>query len=224
MGNNVRGDTNWAKQYANPTQQNLHNVRKLPHGFGPPTGVAGVKCNPRNLSFTEKPLSIQKTIARFVLPAETSVTGTFTPTALIYTPSVRMRVKVTVAFEPDNQSAPDPSFQVGNNPTWNIQAMQRNPETGRESPLRVVYPSAGTQNLPDGYEFDSGSELLRVNIANLKDTSLAAAFVPNTERCNLVLCVQWEPNVEMSNEERDMLLSKCAVTFGSPIILQNNAV
>lgn len=208
----------WTKSFS--TQANSRGKPGL-KGLKIPSGIGGVKCMPRNLTFTEKH-ALQKTLARYVLGGEGGSTGTKNLIASVYSPSNRLRCKITVAFEPDNQSSSDPAFGA-TAPTWTIRAMHRNPETGRETPLQIAYPTSGSQSLPDAYEFDSAVELLRVT-ATVSDTSFASSYVPNTQRCNVVIVAQWEPNVEMSNTERDALYALCSITYGNPTLITNNAV
>lgn len=188
----------------------------------PPSGVGGVKCSPRNLSFTQKH-ALVKEIAHYVLPgdAPTAATGSQSIKAYIYSPSNRLRGEIRAVFEPDNQGAPDPSFN--RQPTWSIRAMSRNPETGREMSLQQAYPTTGVKSLPDAYEFDSAAQLLRADFT-LQDDNFASAFVPNTQRAKFLLICTWEPNVEMSHEESSSLYAQCSVQFGQPIRIQNNAV
>lgn len=180
---------------------------------------AGVQV-PRPSPFSTKH-SIRKELARFVTPGDgTGATGTFTLSPFIYTPSTRLRIGITVCIEPDNQSAPDAAFVV--QPTWHIRAMARDPETGRETALQNVYPVSGSANLPDAFEADSSSMLLRADVV-ITDTAFAAAYCPNTQRASLVCFATWEPNVPIADVELQQLYDKCSLQFGPPKLITNNA-
>lgn len=223
MSEYVKGPSiNWAMKYAGQSERVNANLKNaFSPSIAPPSGMGGIKCSPKNLSFTSKH-AITTEIAKYVLPAgEGGATGSQTLKALIYSPSNRLRGEIRAVFEPDNQGAPDPSFN--RTPTWFIRAMSRNPQTGREMALQQAYPTTGTKNLPDAYEFDSAAQLLRAEFT-LQDDNFAAAFVPNTERAKFLLICTWEPNVEMSNEEFFGLTAQCSVSFGPPKLIANNAV
>ncbi len=212
---------NWAAGYGRQASSHF-STAKPSLGLRPPSGVTDPRCMPKNLSFTGK-FAIETLLARYVLPAgEGGTTGTFTLNGLVYSPSNRLTCAISVVIEPDNQSAPDATYFAGSDPTLVMRAMERNPVTGRESALQQIFPTTGTEVIPNAYEISSACELVRVTVV-LKDTSFAAAFVPNTQRAQVKMISKWEPNVEMSNEERDSLFARCSVTYGSPALIQNNA-
>lgn len=213
----------WTGQYIGATD--LKDNRRpgppkhssIPKGSigNPPVGL------PRNLTFTRKH-ALQKLMVRFVAAGEGGTTGTQNLKAFIYTPSNRLRVAIYVAFEADNQSSIDPAFIT--QPTWSIQAMSRNPESGREVALQLAYPSSGTKNLPDAYEADTALQLLRPNIT-IADTAFSITYVPVGARASLVLIATWEPNVNFqgSEAELEVLYNQCSIQFGQPVLLTNNA-
>lgn len=212
----------FGKGSAHAKPGNYQSSRGMGRG-GPPSGVNNPQCNPRSLAFTKK-FALQKIIARYV-PAGGGgdATNTFNPIANVYNPSNRLRCMVTIALEPDNQSSGDPTF-IGTAPTWSVRPVNRNPETGRETPLQVVYPPSGvTANIPDSYEFDTNNTEHRITVIGLTHTNLAASYVPAAQNCNILISVQWEPNIEMSKEERDMLYAACQLSYGAPILIQNDA-
>lgn len=187
----------------------------------PPRGVAGIKCNPRALSFTNK-IALTKILARYQLPAEGGATGAVALQAFVYSPSNRLRGSIQVAIEPDTYgSVVDPAFNV--QPTWSIRAYARNPVTGRETPLQQAYPTSGTANLPDAYEFDSAAQLLRVDIT-VRDDSFSSSYIPNTQRANVMLICTWEPNTEVTPEELKEMEALCSITAREQVLIQNNAV
>lgn len=213
---------NWASGYGR--QASSHYKTDRPSlGLRPPSGVTDPRCMPKNLAFSGK-FAIETLLARYVLPAEVGTVGvgTFTLNGLVYSPSDRLKCVISVVIEPDNQSAPDASYFAGSEPTLAMRAMERNPVTGRETALQLIFPTTGTEVIPNSYELSSACELIRVTVV-LKDTSFSASFVPNTERANVKMIAKWEPNVEMNNAERDSLYARCSVSYGSPQTIQNNA-
>jgi len=192
----------------------------------PPGNVTNKGNNdlPNSTGFNNRTLPRQVTLARYLPTGTGGVTGAVTAVALIYSPSSRLRLSVVCAFEPDNTTTPDPSFVI--QPTWFVTAMSKNPLTGRETPLQRAYPSptgtATTRNLPDAYELDSAVKLLRVSCA-LQDTNFSNVYVPNTAAVNLVLYATWEPNVEISDEERDFLYGQCSISAQQPLLINNTA-
>lgn len=187
----------------------------------PPMGVAGLKCTPRSLAFTNK-TALSKVLARFIPSGGGGSTGTFTLRPLVYSPSTRFRVSITVAVEPDAPNGTDPAFVT--QPTWAIRTVSRNPETGFESPLQIAYPSGGSTstNLPDGYEFDSAALILRPEIT-IADTAFSAAYLAASASANLMLHVTWEPNIQISDDEKADLQNLCSITYGAPVVITNNA-
>jgi hypothetical protein len=198
----------------------------IPKGvMAPPSGVNNPKCLPKSLGFTEK-FAQTKILARFMAVADgVGATGAI-PTILaqVYNPSNRLRCIVTIAYEADTSNV-DPAFAT-TVPNWSVTPMSKNPVSGRETPLQVVYPEPGTgnQNTPDSYEVDTNIKLLRISLEGLTDASLSASYVPTTGRCNVMLIAEWEPSVEMSKEERDALYAQCVITCGPPVLIVNNAV
>lgn len=223
MRNNGPNQSWLSKYTAGPpfTQGNPFKRSQIQRNYAPPKGSPGVKCTPRSLSYTQKH-ALSKVLVRYVLPAESSRTGTQNIVAYVYSPSSRMRCRITVAIEPDNQGQQgDPAFNV--TPQWSITNINRNPETGRETPLQLAYPDTGLADLPDSAEFDTASELFRVNVT-LADNAFSSSYIPNTQRANVVLFAHWEPNLEMTKEEYADLTALCSITYGTALEIQNNAV
>lgn len=193
---------------------------------GVPTQVNAPKTDlPRNTNFSARTFPKTLNVARYV-PHGTAgaLTGAQIVTALVYSPSNRLKVCVTVAFEPDNTTTPDPAFV--DQPTWSIRAMSRNPESGRETPMQLAYPpplgAVTVMPLPDAYEGDSAIKEMRVTL-NLNSDNFSAAYVPNTAGVNVVLYVTWEPNVEITDQERDYLYGQCSISAQAPLTIDNNA-
>jgi hypothetical protein len=210
----------WAKAYGGLADVNrVRGGHSFPTMIAPPSGVGGIKCQPRNLSFTSKH-ALRKELARYLPAGEGGSTGAKAIKAFVYSPSNRLRGGIYVAFEADNLGAPDPSFVV--TPTWTLRAMSRNPETGREVALQQAYPTSGTKNLPDAYEFDSAVQLLRTDVT-LQDTNFSVSYVAATERVTCWLICTWEPNTEMSDAERNSLYDQCSISFGQPVLITNTA-
>lgn len=187
----------------------------------PPRGIAGIKCQPKQSIITDKH-AIVKLLARYLPAGEGGSTGSKTFAPLVYTPSNRLRLAIQMVFEADSPNQKDVVLQAGNEPTWSIQGMSRNPETGRETALQLAYPSTGTKNLPDGAEFDTAATLLRPNIT-LKDTNFSTSYVAATERVNALLICTWEPNIEIPFEELQKLYAQCSVGWGQPTLITNSA-
>jgi hypothetical protein len=186
--------------------------------------IKGQNDLPKATGFNARTFPKAAILARYLPTGTGGGTGVFTVSALIYTPSSRLRLAVVACFEPDNTTTPDPAFVV--QPTWSVRAMSRNPESGREVPLQLAYPAPATgnttANLPDAYELDSAVKLLRVN-ATLQDTNFSIAYVPATQPVNFIITAFWEPNTPMSDEERDNLYSQCSISSQAPKLINNTA-
>lgn len=218
---------NWADSYANVYQRADKAIGNFfggpPSGIVPPGGVGGIKCLPRVATFSTKH-TLVKTFARYITAGDgggsTAASNSFKIN--VYTPSNRLRIAIYVVFEPDTTNL-DVAYQAGNENTWSITSMGRNPQTGKETALQNAYPSSGTKNLPDAYEADSAIELLRVNVT-LKHNAFSTSYVAATERVNCNLIVTWEPNVPMDEQKFFELCAKCDVSVsGSPTLIQNDA-
>lgn len=192
-----------------------------------PPGNNTIRANldlPNSTGFNNRTLPRNITLARYLPTGTGGATGQVTATALIYSPSSRMRLSIVAAFEPDNTTTPDPAFIV--QPTWSIRAMSRNPQSGREVPLQLAYPppagSVTTMPLPDAYEMDSAVKLLRVN-CTLQDTNFSTSYVAASAAVNFVLYATWEPNVELTDAERDFLYNQCSISAQAPKLINNTA-
>jgi len=216
----VRKD--WWNQY--PTDQERNNSwqgKPFKKAYGPPKGSPATQTSvfntPRNLPFTTKH-ALVKVVARY---GSSGVTGAQNIRVLIYNPSERLRFGVVVAFEPDSPPSADPAFVIA--PQWSITAIGKNPESGRESPLQLIYPAAGTTQLPDSYEFDSTVDIARLNIV-LQDTNFSTSYVAANSFVNCVVYCTWEPNEPINNDELERLYSKCSISCTpTPLAITNNA-
>lgn len=226
FSNTYSGVSSFGGSAATRTQPG-HGRIGVPNRVTNPPGNTTIKGNddlPNNTGFNARTLPREIILARYLPTGTGGVTGVVTPTALIYTPSSRLRLSIVCAFEPDNTTTPDPAFVVA--PTWSIRAMSRNPQSGRETPLQLAYPppsgSVSTMPLPDAYELDSAVKLLRVN-TTLQDTNFSIAYVAANVAVNLVLYATWEPNVDISDAERDFLYSQCSISAQQAILINNTA-
>ena len=197
-----------------------------PRRTNPPgnTTIRGNADLPNSTGFNKRTLPREIILARYLPTGTGGVIGQVTATALVYTPSSRLRLSIVAAFEPDNTTTPDPAFVVA--PVWSIRAMSQNPQSGREVPLQLAYPppsgSVSTMPLPDAYELDSAVKLLRVN-CTLQDTNFSTAYVAANVAVNLILYATWEPNVAISDDERDFLYGQCAISAQAPKLINNSA-
>lgn len=203
------------------------------HGrLGPPSRVSppgnvtnrGNSDLPNSTGYNNRTLPRAITLARYLPTGTGGVTGVVTATALIYSPSSRLRLGLVATFEPDSTTTPDPAFVV--QPTWNVRVMSKNPLSGRETPLQLCYPpptgAVTTMPLPDAYEMDSAAKLYRVT-CNLQDTNFSTAYVAASAAVNLVLYATWEPNVDLSDAERDFLYGQCAISAQAAKLINNTA-
>ncbi len=129
-----------------PTQR-VHWRSGGPPSNLPPTNsvIRAQNDLPKSTGFNARTFPKVVTLARYVPHGTTgALTGQQTVTALVRSPSNRLRCSIVLTFEPDNTTTPDPSFVV--QPTWNIRAMSLNPESGRETPLQLLYPAPASGN------------------------------------------------------------------------------
>lgn len=215
----------WQNKYINPGQgidKSTGNFRpKI--GVVPPVGLGGVKCLPKPSTFSSKH-TLKSLVARYVTAGDGggSVAASNSLRVNVYTPSNRLRIAIYATIEPDTTNL-DVVYQAGNENTWSITSMARNPDTGKEIAMQNAYPATGTKNLPDAYEADSAIELLRVNLT-LKHNAFSTTYVAATERLNVNVVCTWEPNVPMGHDEFMELCAKCSISFGQPTLIQNDAV
>lgn len=197
-----------------------------PRHVSPPGNVTNKGNNdlPNATGYNNRTLPRAIVLARYLPTGTGGATGAIPVQALIYSPSSRLKLGLVAAFEPDSTTTPDPAFVVA--PSWNIRVMSKHPISGREAPLQLCYPpptgAATTMPLPDAYEMDSAAKLYRVT-CNLQDTNFSVSYVAANTAVNLVLYAIWEPNVEISDAERDFLYSQCAISAQQPKLINNTA-
>jgi hypothetical protein len=189
--------------------------------FVPQVANGSALALPKSTPFAAAKHTISKEIVRWVLAGEGGASGTKTLRAAIYTPSNRLRLSITAACESDNLSAGD-SAATDTTPVWSIRGIARNPETGRESSLQLVYPSSGTVLVPDAYEADTAATELRVEFTVTDFTASLPGWLTTATRAKLVLIAAWEPNTPMDEGELRELYNKCSVAYGSTVLMQNN--
>lgn len=213
----------WAKKYVNGAER-VHQLRPRANAgvakasFALPA-TQDVFSTPKNEPFAGGSHSIVRKIATYVADGPTTKTAY----VRIYTPSNRLRICATLAIEmttKNNQAVP--SFSTS--PTWAIRAVGRNPQTGNESPLRVVYPPGGTTTTwPDAFEADSALKILQAEI-----TIPATPFNMSTdyynETCDVNLIVTWEPNIQIPEDELRRLYSLCNVSTPTPVTVSSGSL
>lgn len=211
MLNKSNSKRGWARAFADPSNRVDHDTGAL-NRFNPrpPSGVMFLKGTPKNEPFTMRH-SITKIVASWEDSA--SLSGDFPLDIRVYTPSTRLRLKIVLAYEAnDNSFDPEPYLNGGTGPTWVINAVSRNAETGRETLLKRAYPASvgalPTTTLPDAYEVDSAAEILQV-VFEVSDSDIIN--IAGASRYNLVLTATWEPNTEIPQAELAMLYSLCSV-------------
>lgn len=203
----------WARKFANASNLNDRFTGAFNRGnLRPPGGVPFLKGTPKAEPYTTKH-EITKCLATWA-DSVPSVGGDQALDIRIYTPSVRLREKIVIYYE-GNDNAYDPTIYLtgGEGPQWEIFAVSRNPESGRETKLKRAYPPDGstdTKTLPDAYELDSAADILGIEITvNEGDIDTGAA----ASRVNLMISVTWEPNTEISQAELNYLYPLCQVSF-----------
>ena len=236
----------WASQYkrnANPeikraSLQNLNGKPLAPRGTDSPPKAVRL---PNTQAYVDK-YAITTHLARYSpVGAEEGESG-FQLKVYVYTPSTRLRCRVNVFFESDVDLGVDPSFAT--TPEWTIDAMAKNPYSGRESPLQQLYPpsapgtfatpiqhaggvSAGgtaTAALPDSFAHDNAGELMRLNI-QLDNNQFTSGYVDlATNSVNAMLVTTWEPNCEISPAELASFYRDCRVTYGRVPIIQHVSI
>jgi len=210
----------WLNDYSTPWDKaDGSRGRNLPM-IRPPKGIGcPVENRPKNSTYSKKH-NLSKLLARYVAAGEGGGIGTFSIRPNVYSPSNRLRLSIRIAIEADDLSSPDPVFVTA--ASWVVRNLSRNPETGREVALQAAYPSSGTAALPDGFEADTASELFRLDIS-LADTAFSITYLPVGTRASVWLFSSWEPNVEIPRDELNRLYDACSITWGQPILIQNNA-
>jgi hypothetical protein len=189
--------------------------------FVPSIANGAASSLPKSTTFAASKHSLQKTIARWVPAGGGGSAVATTVKASIYTPSNRLRVSVTVACEADSQSPGDPS-STDTVPTFKIQAVSRNPETGKESLLRQIFPASGTKVAPDAYEADTAATEMRVDFSLTDFTATLPGWLTSGGSGNMILIVQWEPNTPIDEHELRELYNRCSVTAPTTVLMQNN--
>jgi hypothetical protein len=176
---------------------------------------------PRHPQWANRKHTLISKVARWAPnPDSDPGAGAESKSILVYSPSNRLRLAVFAAIEAD--VAGDPTFSTV--PQWSIRAMSKNPETGVESSLQLVYPTTGTKPLPDAYELDSAMTLLRIDL-NLDSSNFCSEFLPAGSGAYLTLIATWEPNVQTIPEaELELLYSQCSITAGGVLEMLNDPV
>jgi|SRR6185369_14856776 len=235
----------WADQYKQNAETRLKRTSLqsansdfvyAPRGkSSPPKGVL----IPNTQAFTDR-FAITKQIARYVVSGgQINLDDGFTLHAFVYTPSTRLRCRVNVYFEADDQMQDDPVFLV--QPTWRIMNMARNPFSGRESLLQQLYPvsatagvvqdfnanvnnNAGTAlaNLPDSFTLDNAGEVVRCDVQLANGQFNVLTFAPAGVNC--FLTATWEPNVPVSSGELASFYRDCKVVYGIVPQIQKGVV
>lgn len=122
-------------------------------------------------------------------------------------PSDRLRCTVQVQIESDSGS----DLTIAN-VTWQLRAMAVNAQSGRRSPMQLIY---GPSNAPDGYELDSG--VMEMLGTVFLPTTAAFGFAVG-DACNIVIQCSWEPNENVSEDElRDLLAGASLTIDGAPL-------
>lgn len=234
----MRPGRDWADGFVSGPQR-VDKSRGNLYDRGVSTGLGQVPPKsafiPRTDTYTEK-FAIPLVLARFsgsLEGDETAGAGTTSVFATIYTPAAVLRLGISVFFEADDNNNSSPVFTLNHAPSWNIRALAKHPQTGRESPLQLAYPPPGftlahypdeTKPLPDSYETESAAQALRVTV-NLDSTQFRQSYIPPTKGANVIIVATWEMADEAAaGFRRSQLFRQCSATCGEPPHLLNQSV
>lgn len=152
---------------------------------------------------------------------DTGYVGTTRRHFRVRTPSARLRLFVSVAFEPRDGSdtAGDLNPPSAGGACWGATAWHRDALTGKPGKMNLLWPFTEDANgvllsssraLPDGYEADSSISEIHFNCnlgSSMPETGLWSAQAT------------WEANEEMSTAELVELINQCALDVeGSPTL------